>query len=176
MLKTINPTSLSTILQLLIDTADEDKFLEKGGNETNLSNPSVSKRSTKAGYLTSKSAKKGGNNPKRGGCNTKNSVKAARGSNYLTLVAKKAFNHLWYTFIQAPILQHFDPKWQIQTKTDMSDYAIDSVPSQLISNDLGQWHPLAYYSHKIIPLKTWYKTLNDELLPIVKTFKYDNII
>ena len=73
MLKITNPTGSSTILQSSIDAADEDKV---GGdknydNKTNLSNPSTSKRSIKAGYLTSKSAKKGGNNPKRGGGNTK---------------------------------------------------------------------------------------------------------
>ena len=50
--------------------------------ETNLSNPFASTRSTGAGYLTSRGAKKGGGTIKKG-------VKAARGSNYLTWAAKK---------------------------------------------------------------------------------------
>ena len=50
----------SSILQLSINVADGDEVGrgEIGGNKTNLLNPSVSKKSTGAGYLTSKGAKK----------------------------------------------------------------------------------------------------------------------
>ena len=87
-------------MQLLIEAEDEDEVDEgeSNSNETNLSNLSASKRSTKAGYLTSKDAKKGGDNLKRGGRNTKKSVKAARGSDYLILYATKAFIYLWHAF------------------------------------------------------------------------------
>ena len=51
--------------------ADEDEIGENGGNEINLLNPSSSKKSTKAGYLTPKGAKKGGVNPKKGDGNIK---------------------------------------------------------------------------------------------------------
>ena len=100
MLKTTSPISLSTILQLSIDAADKNEVDEgeSGGDETNLLNPSASKRSTRAGYLTSRKAKKGGNNTKKAGGNTKKGVEAARGSDYLTLDAKKAFNHLRHAF------------------------------------------------------------------------------
>ena len=98
MLKTTNPTSSSTILQSLIDATNKNKGDESGHNETNLSNPSTSKRSTKAGYLTFKGIKKGSGNPKTGGGNTKNGIKAAKTFDYLTLNAKKAFNHLQYVF------------------------------------------------------------------------------
>ena len=121
MLRTSSLTGLSTILQL-IDVADEDKVGESGDNGTNLSNPSTSTRSTRAGYLTSKGAKKGDGNTKKG-------VKAARGSDYLTLAAKKAFNSLRHAFTQTPILQHFDLKWHIQIETNASGYAIDGVLS-----------------------------------------------
>ena len=77
--------------------ADEDEISESGSNGTNLSNPSVSTRSNGAGYLTSRGAKKCSGNIKKG-------VKAARDSDYLTLAAKKVFNHLRYIFTQAPIL------------------------------------------------------------------------
>ena len=88
MLKTLSPTSSSIILQL-IDAVAKDWIVagENGGNKTNLSNPSASKRSIGAGYLTFGGAKKGGGN-------TKKSVKAARDSDYITLAAKKTFNHL----------------------------------------------------------------------------------
>ena len=69
-----------------------------------------------------------------------------------------------------PIFQHFDPKQYIQVKTDASGHAIDRMLSQL-TNDLGQWHSVAYFLHKMIPAKTWYKIHNSELLVIVKAFK-----
>ena len=99
-LKTTIFTGLSTISQSSIDVADEEEIgrSEIGGNKTNLSNPSVSKKSTKAGYLTSRGNKKGSNNPKKDGGNTKKGVKAVRGSDSLTPDAKKAFNYLRYVF------------------------------------------------------------------------------
>ena len=45
------------------------------------------------------------------------------------------------------------------------------VLSQLTLDDLGRWHPVAYYSQKMISAKTWYKTHNGKLLTIVKAFK-----
>ena len=86
MLKTSSLTYSSTILQS-IDVADKDEISKSNGNGTNLSNPSMSMRSIKAGYLTSGGAK-------RGGGNTKKNVKAAKCSDYLTPAAKKAFNLL----------------------------------------------------------------------------------
>ena len=76
--------------------ADEDKFGGNSGNGTNQSNLSALTRSTETGYLTSRSAKKSGDNTKKG-------VKAARRSDYLTPATKKTFNHLCPTFIQAAI-------------------------------------------------------------------------
>ena len=35
----------------------------------------------------------------------------------------------------------------------MSGYAIGGVLSQLTLNNLGQWHPIANYLHKIILVK-----------------------
>ena len=104
MLKTTNPTGLSTMLQLLINATDKNEVGTSCNNKTNLSNPSLLKRSTKAGYLIFESAKKGGNNSKGGGNNNKNSFKAAKSSNYLTSDAKKTFNYLQHIFIQVPIL------------------------------------------------------------------------
>ena len=95
MLRTSSLTGLLTILQS-IDMADEDKVDKNDGNETNLSNSSAFRRSIWAGYLTFRNAK-------RGGCNTKKGVKAARDSDYLTLAVKNAFNHSRHAFTQLPI-------------------------------------------------------------------------
>ena len=99
----ISPTSI--ILELLINAAGNNKACrgESGGNKTYLSNLSAFRKFTRTGYLTFKGTKKGGGNPNSRGSNTKNCVKAAKGSNYLTLGTKKAFNLLWHTFTQASI-------------------------------------------------------------------------
>ena len=88
---------------------------------------------------------------------------------YLTPNTRRAFTQLRQTFTKAPILQHFDPECYIQIETDTSGYAISGVLSQV--TNLGRWYPMAYYSWKMIPAKTWYKIHNGELLAIVKAFK-----
>ena len=92
MLKTLSLTSSSTFLQS-INIADEDEIGggKNGSNETNLSNSSTLKRSTRSDYLTSEGIKKGGGNTKKG-------VKPARDPNYLNQAVKKAFNHLRHAF------------------------------------------------------------------------------
>ncbi len=75
------------------------------------------------------------------------------------------------TFVEAPILNHFDPERHIRIETDASGYAISRIFSQLTSDDLGQWHPVAFFSWKMIPVKTRYETHDDELLAIVEAFK-----
>ena len=163
MLKTSSPTGLSTILQL-IDVSDKDDINESGGNGTNLSNPSISTRSTGAGYLSFGGTKKGGGNIKK-------DVKAAKGSDYLTPAAKKAFNYLRHAFILEPILQHFDLEQHIQIEINTSGYTIGGVLSKLTLDDLSRWHLVAYYLQKMFSAKTWYKTHNGEFLAIVKAFK-----
>ena len=135
----MSPTGLLTILQSLIDVAEKDEVggVESDSNKTTLSNPSALKKSIRTGYLTLQGAKKSANNLKKGGGNTKKGVKAARGSNYLILDAKKALNHLQHAFISVPIFQHFDAKWRIRIETDVSGYAIDGSLNQLTLDDLG---------------------------------------
>ena len=103
------------------------------------------------------------------------------GPSFLTSGAREAFNRLWLAFIEAPILRHFDLECHIWIETDASGYAIGSVLSQLASGtspdgivtkaDLGQWHPVAFFSRKMIPTETRYETHDGELLAIVKAFK-----
>ena len=103
------------------------------------------------------------------------------GSSFLTPKARSAFNCLRFAFIKAIILQHFDPKYHIRIKTDVLGYAINGVLSQLTSGtspdevvtkaDLGQWHPVLFFSRKMIPAETQYKTYDGKLLAIVEAFK-----
>ena len=97
--------------------------------------------------------------------------KNLNGAGYLTPNAKKTFNHLWGAFTKALIFQHFDPERHIRIKSNALGYAIGGVLSQLILDNLGQWHLVAYFSQKMILAKTRDKTHNGELLAIVKVFK-----
>ncbi len=74
-------------------------------------------------------------------------------------------------FIEASILNHFDPEHHISIETNISEYAIDEILSQLTLDDLGQWYPIAFFSWKMIPTETQYKTHDRELLAIVEVFK-----
>ena len=74
-------------------------------------------------------------------------------------------------FLKAPILHHFDPERHIWIETDVSGYAIGGVLNQLTSDDLGRWHPVAFFSRKMILAETRYETHDGELLAIVETFK-----
>ena len=90
---------------------------------------------------------------------------------FFTPRAKLAFTELRQTFLKTLILHHFDPKRHIQIETDVSGYTIDGVFSQLTLDNLGQWHPVALFSQKIIPTETRYKTHNGKFLAIVEAFK-----
>ena len=96
MLKISSFTGLSTILQS-IDMANENKVENKksGGNKTNLSNSFISTKSTRAGYLNFRGAKRDGGNTK--------GVKVTGGPNYPNPATIKVFNHLRHTFTQALI-------------------------------------------------------------------------
>ena len=85
---------------------------------------------------------------------------------YLTLKARKAFIQLKQAFIKAPILQPSDSKYHIQIQINALSFAIGKVLSELnfdwiapnssnlARSDFGQWHPVAYFSRKMIPAKT----------------------
>ena len=140
------PTSVTSKSMNLVDEFGEG---DCGKNEARMS--ASTKWSTRADYPSS------------------NHVNHAV-NNYLTPDAKKAFDQWSPAFTKAPIFQHFDLERYIRVKTDASGYAIGGVLSQL-TNNLGRWHPVAYFSYQMIPAKTWYKTHDGELLAIVKAFK-----
>ena len=105
---------------------------------------------------------------KRSPLTSKNSNGA---TGYLTPGAKRVFTQPRQAFTKIPILWHFDPECHIRIVTDVSGYAIDRVFNQLTSNNLAWWYSVVFYSQKMIPAKTWYKTHNSEFLAIVKAFK-----
>ena len=96
--------------------------------------------------------------------------KAADNSTFLNSEAKLAFLQLRQAFTEAPILHHFDPERYIRIETDASGYAIGGILSQL-TPESGQWHPVAFFSRKMIPAETRYETHDQELLAIVEALK-----
>ena len=142
----------------------------------------LSKSEKSKGEKTSKSqnlAKSGKKLSKSG--NSTNSDATKDGPKFLTPDARTAFNRLRLAFTEAPILRHFDPECHIRIETDASGYAIGGVLSQLASEtrldgvvtktDLSQWHPVAFFSRKMIFAEIWYETHDGELLAIIKAFK-----
>ena len=71
-------------------------------------------------------------------------------------------------FIAEPILKIYTLSLLIVIKTDISDFALDIYLVQKYPN---KWHPIAYYSCKIIPLELNYNIYNKELLGIITALK-----
>ena len=69
--------------------------------------------------------------------------------------ARRAFTKLRQAFIEAPILNHFDPERHIRIEIDALHYVISGIFSQLTSDNLGHWHPVAFFSRKMISTETW---------------------
>ena len=90
------------------------------------------------------------------------------GSYFLIPRAKLPFTELRQAFLKSPILHHFDLERHIRIETDVSGYTIGEVLDQLTSDDLGRWHLVAFFSHKMISAETRYETHNGELLAIVE--------
>ncbi len=105
---------------------------------------------------------------------------------FLTPEARLAFTRLRQAFTEALILHHFDLERHIRIEMDECGYAIGGVLSQLMSDqrpsesdenfsskssDVGQWHLVAFFSRKMIPVETRYRTHDQELLAIAETFK-----
>ena len=90
---------------------------------------------------------------------------------FFTPKARLAFTKVRQVFVKAPIFHYFKPKRHIQVETDISGYLIDRVFSQLTSDDLGQWHLVAFFLQKMILAETRYETYNGKFLAIVEVFK-----
>jgi RNase H-like domain found in reverse transcriptase/Reverse transcriptase (RNA-dependent DNA polymerase)/Integrase zinc binding domain/Chromo (CHRromatin Organisation MOdifier) domain/Integrase core domain len=84
--------------------------------------------------------------------------------------AEQAFQKLKRAFMEAPILQHFDPERPITLQTDASGFAIAGILNQ--EDDDGVLKPVCFYSRKCSPAEQNYDTYDRELLAIVESFKH----
>ena len=182
MLKTAAPPERSTLEEVGdgeggddVDGVDGIEIAKKSGKSKG-QKTSKSQKLFRSGKFKGEKLKKPPKSRNSPNFDTKDS-----GPNFLILEARSAFNHLRLTFTKASILWHFDPECHIRIKTNTLDYAIRGVLSQLTSGNspdgvvtkanLGQWHPVAFFSRKIIPAETRYETHDGELLAIVEAFK-----
>ena len=78
------------------------------------------------------------------------------------------FKELKELFIVKPILKIYTPSLPIVVETDVLDFILGVC---LIQKYLNRWHLVAYYSHKMTPLKLNYNIYNKELLGIVAVLK-----
>ena len=78
------------------------------------------------------------------------------------------FKELKELFIAELILKIYTPSLPIVVETDISDFALGVY---LVQKHLNRWHPVAYYSCKMIPLKLNYNIYNKKLLGIVAALK-----
>ena len=92
-------------------------------------------------------------------------------SDFLISKAKLAFTKLRQAFLKALVLYNFNLERHIRIETNVSGYAINEVFSQLTWDDLSQWHLVVFFSHKMIPTETRYKTHNGKFLAIIEAFK-----
>ena len=95
----------------------------------------------------------------------------------LTSSAQAAFRKLCNAFTRALVLVYFNLKKLIWLETDALRYAIASILSQPVdmhvnSKSSAHWHPVAFWSRKIIPAEHNYETHDQELLAIVMCFKH----
>ena len=166
-----------------------NKVGNAGGSGNRLSNGSKyvepKTRRSKSQKTSKKSAKsqKLSKSGKSKGEKSKKPSKSRNSPNFDTKDSRLSFQtpKARSAFTKAPILWYFDPECHIWIETDASGYAISGMLSQLASEtssngvvtkaNLGQWHPVAFFSKKMISAETWYKTHNGEVLAIVEAFK-----
>ena len=87
-----------------------------------------------------------------------------------TKEAQEAFEKLKELFTSAPMLVHYNPSLRNRLETDASAFALAAIFTQLQDDQI--WHPVAFWSRKMIPAETRYEVHDQELLAIVEAFKH----
>jgi RNase H-like domain found in reverse transcriptase/Reverse transcriptase (RNA-dependent DNA polymerase) len=82
--------------------------------------------------------------------------------------AQCAFESLKSTFVLVPVLCHFNPKLHIILETNVSDYIIATILSQV--NENNEIHPVAFCSCSMQHTKLNYNIHDKELLVVFDTF------
>jgi RNase H-like domain found in reverse transcriptase/Reverse transcriptase (RNA-dependent DNA polymerase) len=90
-----------------------------------------------------------------------------------TAGAEQAFHQLKACFMDAPMLQHFDPARRSRVETDACKEAAGGILSQGYESPAGRtvWRPVAFFSKKFQKEQRNYSTGDQEMLAIVMAFK-----
>ena len=81
------------------------------------------------------------------------------------------FNELKRLFVFASMLVQYDITCCIMLECDASGFAIGTILSRLVS-ETGQWHSIAFWSHKMGPVEKNYGVREAEMLIIVEVCKH----
>ena len=79
------------------------------------------------------------------------------------------FKEIKNKFIKEPILKIYRLKLLIRVEIDLLDFALGVYIVQKYKDKI--WHPVVYYSRKLILLELNYNIYNKELLAIVTVLK-----
>jgi hypothetical protein len=93
---------------------------------------------------------------------------------YFIKKARAAFKELKKRFQSAPIFRLYDPKFLIRLETDISEFVIKIIISQLFlieDNKRKKWYPITFWSRKLTNAEKNYDAHNAEFLTIMKIFK-----
>ncbi|KAK1916464.1 hypothetical protein P3342_004283 [Pyrenophora teres f. teres] len=82
---------------------------------------------------------------------------------------QEAFERLKQVFLEAPVLEMYDPRRKTRVETDASDYALGAVLSQ--QSEDGKWRPVFYHSRKFSGAELNYDVHDKELLGVVDAFE-----
>jgi len=81
---------------------------------------------------------------------------------------KELFEKIKKEFTKKPILKIYQSELLTRVKTNALDFALKAC---LLQKHNEVWHPVAYYSHKMMPPELNYDIYNKELLEIVIALK-----
>ena len=78
---------------------------------------------------------------------------------------EKAFKKIKKTLSQAPVLAYVNPNKPFIIESDASNFSVGAMLFQ--EQDDGIEHPVAFYSHKMLPVETNYPIYDKKLLEII---------
>ena len=93
----------------------------------------------------------------------------------LTKEVRATFKELKVAFTTAPVLQYYNTDLPVRLETDASSFAILGILSQQNNEESLEkchWHPMAFWSHQMLPAERNYHARQTELLAIVMACKH----
>ena len=90
-----------------------------------------------------------------------------------TKECQEAFKELKQMFLEAPVLEMYDPRQKTRVETDASDYALGAVLSQQCLDEKQRL--VFYHSRKFLGAELNYDVHDKELLGVVDAFEQQEV-